>query len=106
MTRRAAMFVVAGVLVGVVAAGVGTASAQATQSGIEQKAKAGAKSMQTKWEALSADQQQKLVAQWKVSAEEAKTKWEALPADQQQELKGKAVAEGQKAKKKFQSLPK
>jgi hypothetical protein len=100
------MIVVAGMLAGVMATGVGIASAQATQSGIEQKAKTGAKHVQTKWDSLTPADQQKYAADWKMTEAEAKAKWDTLTPEQQASEKQKAMAEGKKAKKKFESLPK
>ena len=106
MTRRVATIAVAGMLAGVMAAGVGTASAQVTQSGVKEKAKATMQAGQVKWESLTPARQQELIAEWNTTKEAAQAKWESLPPTQQQELKTKAVAAGAATKKKWQSLPK
>ena len=105
MTRRAAMIALV-VLAGVVATGVGTVSAQPTQSGVKAKAKAAGQAAQAKWESLTPAYQQQLLAEWKMSEEAAKAKWATLSATQQQELRAKAGAVGQAVKQKYQSLPK
>ncbi len=110
MTRRAVMIALAGMLVGVVATGVGTASAQATQSGLQQKATKAVTSAQTKWESLTPEQQQAYIADGKMAQAEAKAKWDTLTPEQQAAYKDKAVTAGkaksQKAKGKWQALPK
>jgi hypothetical protein len=93
-------------LAGVAAAGVGAAYAQPTQQGVENKTKAGAKHVQTKWDSLTPAQQQKLTSNWKMTEADAKTKWDGMSAEQQAAEKQKAVAAGQNTKKKFEALPK
>ena len=106
MVRRAALIALAGMLAGVVTISVGSVSAQdMTKSVIKERLKEGAAKVQAKWQSLPPEQQQKLMAQWKVTAEEAVKKWESLTPAQQQELKQKTAAAVKKVQKKWQQLP-
>jgi len=106
MNRRASMIALAGMLAGAVTLNVGGVAAQATKSGIEAKTKDAMQAAKADWQALPAEQQQKLQEQWKVDADKAKQKWNAMTPEQQDTEKQKVMAEVGKAQKKGQSLPK
>lgn len=106
MTRRASMIALAGMLGGVVTLNVGGVAAQATKSGIEAKTKDAMQTARTDWQALPAEQQQKLQERWKVDADKAKQKWNAMTPEQQDTEKQKVMAEAGKAQEKWQLLPK
>ena len=105
MTRRSSLFVLAGLVSGILVTGdfslPGQVYAQRTQTEIKQKARQGTQKAVAKWDSLSPEQQQQLQEKWKMTAEQAQAKWDSMTPEQQQQAVARGKSAAQKAQKKW-----